>query len=311
MSSTNLCEDKKFPDLEDDFFISKDKKGRITFIDEKNNIWIEGEKISEGGHGKVYEFISYNKDYSDLAVKFFSSKDVEEYILDMEEETAMINFFNLHKCKNFLKSGIKEIGRNEKIIIMEKVDGDMLDFDFHRHNNPLKLFKSMVRFILDGSLCALKKGKYYMDMKEENIGFKICKDKVMFTFLDFGSFFDTNNNNILTTYNINKRDFNKGNFSNETIFVFGIIITFLTIRLKIFSRSRGKRFSQFILKSQEDNYPSSNFLSEDYFRTIRSYYFYLFEDEDVFVEILFEYLEDLTFSIPKIYQFLKELKQYL
>ena len=297
MNTKDLCEDKKFPDLEDDFFITYDKKGRMSFIDEKNNVWIEGGKISEGGHGKVLEFISHNKDYSDLAVKFFISENKEDYLLDMEEETNAVNFFNLYRCKNFLKIGVKDFNNEDKIIIMEKIDGDVLHFDFKAYNDPEKIYKDIVTFIVSGYKCALKRNKYYMDIKEENIGYKLCKDGPVFTFLDFGSFFDKDEKNIVTTFNINKKAFNENRISNDLIVVFGTIMTLLSLKLSIQNTKYAKKFKNFIfnLSDQEDYYSESiDLLDHSYAESIIMRYYKISKEEDNFTENLLDILFSLT-----------------
>ena len=310
MNKRDLCNNKKFPDLEDDFNIIVDRKKRLSFIDEKNNIWLEGKKISEGGHGKVIEFISHNKDYSDLAVKFFIAEEEDEYLLDMQEETDIVNFFNLHKCKNFLNMGVKDI-HGDKIIIMEKIDGDILNFNFENYDYPIKIFEKMVMFIVSGFRCALRKDKYYMDIKEENIGFKLCKNGPVFTLLDFGSFFDKNSTNPVSSYYINRYANNNNFFSNEMVFVFGTIITLLSARLSIRSKLNSKTFSDFISNlSEEKKYQDTNLLEKNYYYRIKKFFLELFNEKDEFVDILFECLNDLTILDPDVYVFLKRIDYY-
>tara|TARA_R110001592_G_scaffold18816_12_gene77756 strand:+ start:33136 stop:34086 length:951 start_codon:yes stop_codon:yes gene_type:complete len=298
MVSRDLCQDKKFPDLEDDFFITYDKKKRMSFIDEKNNVWMEGKKISEGGHGKVIDFISHNKEYTDLAVKFFISENREDYLLDMEEETEAVNFFNLYKCKNFLKMGVKAINNEDSIIIMEKIDGDLIHFDFSNYHEPNKVYNDIVDFITSSYKCALKGNKYYTDIKEENIGYKLCKDGPVFTFLDFGSFFDTDKTNIVSTYNINKDAFNKGLISNDLIVVFGTIITLLGLKLLMKSKRCNEKFKSFTSElSYNNNYYSSSpcLLDNKVASDIITYYYDLNKaDEDPFTETLLDILFNLT-----------------
>ena len=312
MKRRDLCDKKKFPDLEDDFFITYDKKNRMTFIDEKNNIWIEGNKVGEGGHGKIVEFTSHNKDYTNLVAKFFNSFDDEEFYLDMQEETDMVNFFNLYRCKNFLRAGVKEFSRNEKIVIMEKIDGDIYNFNFSECAEPINIYEKIVNFIISGFRCALKKDKYYMDIKEENIGYKFCGKDPVFTFLDFGSFFDKDSDNILATYNINKEAFSNEKFSNEMVLVYGTIITLLAIRLSVFSKNYHRKFRDFIFDiSDEKEYPDTNLLDLDYYHRIEELYFNYFKKDEEFIDILFKCLYDLTTEEPNITNFLDKISYYL
>ena len=297
MVSRDLCEDKKFPDLEDDFFITYDKKKRMSFIDEKNNIWMEGNKISEGGHGKVVNFVSHNKEYTDLAVKFFISENRKDYLLDMEEESDTVNFFNIYKCKNFIKMGVKAINKEDNIIIMEKIDGDLFHFNFSEYRNPMKLYKEVVTFLVSGYQCALKRDKYYTDIKEENIGYKMCKKGPVFTFLDFGSFFDKNEGSVIATFNVNRKYFNEGKISNDLLVVFGTIMTLLSLRLSVIDRNLSKKFRNFVFDlADDDQYYSEDYglLDYSYAELIIEYFYELFNQEDMFVEDLLDILFNLT-----------------
>lgn len=310
MVSKDLCQEKKFPDLEDDFFIKYDRKNRMTFIDEKNNIWVEGKKISEGGQGEIVEFISHNKKYTDLVAKFFIFDSEETYYLNMKEETEMVNFFNLYRCKNFMRTGVKDVSPKEKIVIMEKIDGDVYDLDFLKFNEPMKVYEKMVNFVISAFKCALKKNKYYMDMKEENVGYKICKKAVVFTLLDFGSFFDKDEEYIITTYNINQKGFDNGIFSNEMILVYSTIITLLSTRLLVVNKKYRKKFRDFVFSIGEEKYSDTNLLDLNYYYRIEEMFFSLFKKEDEFVSILFDCLYELTIDNPNITDFLNKISYY-
>ena len=120
----DLCEEKKFPDLEDDFFINLKNREVNTLMDQNNNVWIRKKLIKKGGFGAVVEFESHNKEYSDLAVKFFiAGKEAEQ---DMKEEETIVNFFNKHRCKNFLKSGVIETSSIAPDLEFLKKDGMMI-----------------------------------------------------------------------------------------------------------------------------------------------------------------------------------------
>ena len=120
----DLCEEKKFPDLEDDFFVNLKNREVNTLMDQNNNVWIRKKLIKKGGFGAVVEFESHNKEYSDLAVKFFiAGKEAEQ---DMKEEETIVNFFNKHRCKNFLKSGVIETSSIAPDLEFLKKDGMMI-----------------------------------------------------------------------------------------------------------------------------------------------------------------------------------------
>ena len=72
----DLCDKENFPNLEDDFHLVYKKNRLTSFTDQGNNTWIRKKIISEGGYGKVAEFKSHNPKFTDLAVKFFTSKGI-------------------------------------------------------------------------------------------------------------------------------------------------------------------------------------------------------------------------------------------
>lgn len=304
----DLCDDKKFPDLTDDLKITYKNKKIKYLVDQNNNVWINKGILKKGGFGAVFDFESYNKEYCDLAIKFFlSSKEAEE---DMLQEKRIITLFNKHKCKNFLKAGIVELKKDNDLVVMEKIDGDLYDFDFKTKKNPLKIYSELVKFVVSGSLCALKKGKYNTDFKEENIGYKNCKEGVRFTFLDFGSFV-SEGEEFSSTYLINKKGYDKNYFSKEIITVFSIIMTLLNLRLKIESVSHFTKFDAFLSKQiKKRNYPYTNLVTENLYKNIKEEYLKYFKKEDNFVTILLNCLEKLTEKVPNVKRFLNKIDYF-
>lgn len=306
----DLCDDLKFPNLEDDFHITEKRGEVISFIDEENNVWIKKKKIQEGGYGKVIEFKSHNPEYADLAVKFFTA-EAEEAYEDMQQEAEVVNLFNKYRCKNFIKIGVKEIMRNEKIIIMEKIDGDVYGLNFEKFPNPLKVYQKLIQFIVSGLRCGIRRDRYFVDFKEENMGYKNCKEGIRFTFLDFGSFVDINDNDYAATYLINSKAYDKDYFPKETLMVFSIIITLLNIRLKIQSKNQHEKFDEYISYLKHlNNYPRTTLLTEDYYQKIKENFFEYFKKEDRFIDILFSCLRELTFSKPDVRRFLTKIDYY-
>lgn len=313
MRNRDLCGVKKFPDLEDDFSVTINKKTHevITLTDEKKNVWMRKKLINEGGYGQVVEYKSHNKEYTDLAIKFFIAEGYEG-IQDMNQEVMIINLFNKYKCKNFLNSGILEMSSKNKLIIMEKVDGDVTNLDFDKYENPIKVYAMFVNFVLSGFSCGLKNGKYYVDIKEENVGFKLCDKLPKFTFLDFGSFVDFDEKEIGATYFINKKAYDNGTFSNEILTVFGTIMMFLNVRMKIYSKKSGKKFEDFIDNLMKNKkYPRGEYLlSEEYYDKIKEEFFKYFKKEDEFVDKLFKCLKMITVQEIPVEKMIKMLHYY-
>ena len=308
MVEMDLCDIKKFPDLEDDFVVHFDKKNKMSFMDEKNNVWTEERKLGEGSHGKVIEFKSHNKDYTDLAIKFFTSDD-DEIDLDIQEETDAVNFLNLYRCKNFIRAGVKELNNKETIIIMESIDGDLTQFDFSQYENPQKVYDMIVKFIVSSYECLMKKGKLYADIKEENIGFKLCNKYPKFTFLDFGSVFDEDSSSIVVTYNINTDLYRRNYFSNDLLVIFSIIITLLSIKLSTINKKYRKNFDIFMEDLQTNfDYPKIYLLDVTYVSLIKKRFFKYFKEEDIFIKLLFEILDLLTDDEITLRQFIAKIK---
>ena len=93
-----------------------------------------------------------------------------------------------------------------------------------------------------------------LDIKEENIGYKMCKNGPVFTFLDFGSFFDKNQSSVIATFNVNRKYFNEGKISNDLLVVFGTIMTLLSLRLSVIDRNLSKKFRNFVKNSNSFNW---------------------------------------------------------
>ena len=313
MRKRDLCGVKKFPDLEDDFSIGINKKTYevITLTDEKNNVWMREKIINEGSYGQVVEYKSHNKEYTDLAIKFFISEG-EEAIEDMNQEVMIINLFNKYKCKNFLNAGIIDVSVKNKLVVMEKVDGDVYGLDFDKYDNPIKVYAMFVNFILSGFKCGLKRGKYYVDIKEENVGYKLCDKLPKFTFLDFGSFVDFDDEEQPLTYHINTKAYNKRNFSNQLLTVFGTIIMFLNVRMKIYNKKYSKKFVDFIESLEKyKKYPKrEDLLTEEYYNKIKEEYLKYFKKEDEFVDKLFKCLKMITVQEIPVEKMIKMLHYY-
>ena len=238
----NLCKEKKFPDLDlgFDYFIKNNKL--VGFYDKEGNSWLFDKFISQGSYGKVESFKSHNKNYVDLAVKTFFSLNKETY-----NELEMINFFNLNKCENFIKCEVINT-EDLNLVIMEKIDGEVLSLRYNLFINPLKIYGNFVNFIISSFSCAYKKRKIFLDVKEENIGYKLCNKGIRFCLLDYGSFIDTDSKSDIatSTININLEAFRNRQFSNNILLVFGTTIMLLSQRLSVKNRSSSLRFNNFV-----------------------------------------------------------------
>lgn len=307
MVELDLCGEKKFPDEYDTIDIHEEKQKISYLSDEKGNFWERKGIISKGAYGKVINFQSFNKKYQDLAVKFFFENDK-----NMFDEVEMVNFFNKNKCPNFIKS--KAVNYKEGfIIIMEKIDGELLDLRYGLFPNPIKIYGNFVNFIISSFECALKKDKLFTDVKEENIGYKKCKDGLRFTLLDYGSFTDVlEDKNFTSTININQRANEKKYFSKKTLTIFGTTIMLLSQRLSVKSYRYSIRFNNFVNRlGNNKKYPKTKLLDTRYYNLIKEKYLSYIPEEDYFSDKLLDILLLLTQKEIEIIAFLNYLKYYV
>lgn len=300
----DICNEKKFIDLNDDLYIRYKNDYLDSITDSDNNCWIREKNLGSGSYGEVLKFKSMNKEYCDLAIKLFRDLKVER------EEINIILFFEKNKCKNFINIGVKEINQKNRLIIMEKVSGDLIDFRFSNFKNPISIYQQIVKFLADSYKCAYKHGKYFLDIKEENIGFKVCsKNDIKFCFLDFGSFTDISEKSSTSTFTINYKRWKENFFSNETVLIYSIIILLLSLRLKVVDLTYHKKFSNYIYSKLEKikKYPKINLLSIDNYNKIKEKFYKYFKEEDLFVKMLFEYLYKLTEKEIDINKFFNRL----
>ena len=309
----DLCKEKNFIDLNGKIHLNQKNDRIVSIIDSKDNIWAFEKKISEGATGEVYLYKSCNDNQVNLAIKYFIAED-EEAEADMEQEVHIVELFNKHRCRNFIRAGSKDFKRDEKVIIMEEIDGDLTDLDFTLFSKPLKLYKDLINFIADASKCALEKDKLFLDMKSENIGFKICNSGVKFTFIDLGSFFDIDAEDIMTTFYINYTKFREYYFSNEVTFVYSVIMTLLNIRLQIENVNYYDKFITYHLDQMgnEKKYTSKKrgLLSDKNYKRIKKRFEMYLKKEERFIKYLFKCLEDLTEEKPNVSAFLEGLLKH-
>tara|TARA_R110000772_G_scaffold126897_1_gene233978 strand:+ start:893 stop:1822 length:930 start_codon:yes stop_codon:yes gene_type:complete len=305
----DICKDKNFIDLRNKVHLHE-KKGEIqTIIDSKDNIWLKDIELSSGTTGRVVIFKSQYEENSDLVIKYFY--DSENSQQDMEHEINIIKTLNKSRCSNLINIGYLSISKVERVVIMEKLDGDLLDFDFSVFSKPLKLYKDLIEFLTSSSLCVYKTGKLYLDLKLENIGFKICPTKVKFTFLDFGSFFDIDDGNVVSTYIINQNKFQQGYFTNEVIFVYGFIMTLLNVRLFIKSKKLSEKFIDYhVSKISNEKKYKSDLLSESNYNRIKKRFYSYLDTKERFINFLFSQLERMTRQEPDVREFLKEVSNH-
>lgn len=306
----DLCKEKKFINLNGRIYMNQKNNKVVSLADKDNDVWVVERKISEGSSGMVYLYLSSNPGKVDLVIKYFCVN--EQYAeLDMDQETEIVELFNKHRCRNFIRAGVKQLKDREKIIIMEKVDGDMTEFDFSVFSNPLDVYSELIDFLATGSRCAYKKDKLFMDMKSENIGFKICSSGVKFTFLDMGSFFDISEKDIVTTYYINFEKFNKFFFSNGVMFIYSFIITLLIIRLDVKGKDYSEKFGYYVLEQigNEKRYiAKKGLLSTSNYKRIEKKFREYIPQKEKFTDYLFYSLKELTEREPNIDDFLFELQ---
>lgn len=305
MSELDLCGEKKFIDVYSDLEV-KYEYGKLKYlIDDYGNFWINEKKLSEGSYGEVFLFKSYNKKYQDIALKSFKKLGPDVY-----NEINVVNLFNTYKCKNFLNS--KAFFLEDKyFVVMEKIDGDILNLKYSLFDNPIKIYTMFVNFIISSFECALKKGKIFTDIKEENIGYKKCHNGIRFCLLDYGSFYDIEEEYVVSTLNINRNAYKNSYFSNNILVVFGTTITLLNVRLAVISTSLAKRFEKFITELNENkNYPNTHLLDKKYFILIKEKFYSYFKEKDEFADNLINILELITKQEINVKQYLKHLKYY-
>ena len=303
----DLCHDKKFIDLTDDITFFNDKKGSIAgIIDSEKNTWfVEEGKFAEGGYGFVLFFKSHNKEYTDLALKIL--KDREE----AADEVLTMTLFNKYRCKNFIRGGGLEDG-NSFVILMEKIDGDLEDFDYKKVEDSDIFFRDFIKFLIFGYRCAMKRDMYYTDIKLENIGVKSCKNGYKFCFLDYGSFNYIDSSVFIATYWINLKALEKDYFSIDTIVIFGTIMTILCIKLRLTNYSGFKKFSDKISDLlEEKQYPETKLLTEEYYKILSEEYYKYYKKEDDFIETIMDCLERLTKEEYSVSSFVDSIDYYI
>jgi hypothetical protein len=308
----DLCKEKKFINLNGRVHINEKNNRVVSLADKDNNVWIFGKKVSEGSSGEVYLYKSCNPQLVDLVIKYFCVNEAYAE-QDMEQESEIVNTFNEYKCPNFIRAGVKQLQDGQKIIIMEKVDGDLTELDFSIFKKPLQIYRDIIDFIVSGSRCAYKKNKFYMDMKSENIGFKICNSGIKFTFLDLGSFFDINETDIVTTFYINYDKFSNFFFSNKVMFVYSLIMTLLLIRLDIENPTLSEKYVYYVLEQigNEKRYAAKKGLlsKSNYERMLKRYDEYITKKEKL-INYLFESLKKLTEREPNVNDFLLGIQEH-
>jgi len=288
----DLCDEKKFIKLDEEVVINRDRRGDVRGFIRKGDdtMWLRDRTLGRGSYGSVELFRSNNSRYSDLAVKFpLAGVDNEE----IRHEIKMVELFSRERCENLLQLGTL-IDGDTKIIVMERLHGDLLDLPDSKSSDAVEIFIRFVLFISSAMTCALKKGYYFMDIKLENIGWRMCRDGIRFTFIDFGSFFETDDEMSVTTLDIN--NMRKSNFTNEQSLIYGTCMTILFVRLLTISDEKLEKFDKIFDKLQENKkYPDIDHLTKEYYEKILKTFHKL--DNGKIVEpinVVFQALKKLT-----------------
>ena len=304
MNRYDLCNEKLFINLESDLqFVIKEKKIN-SITDEDNNVWVLKKILEKGGYGTVYLYKSSNNNYCDLAVKYYDNRE------EMIYETDIVNEFNLKKCKNFIRMGVKSI-KKIRILIMEKIDGDLVNLNRELDiKQPEFLFSELVKFLIPAFKCAYKKGYIFTDIKLENIGFKICKNSVKFTFIDFGSFFKIGDEYLNISYKINSDKYDDYFFDNKTVFVFGVIMTLLEFKLILNGIDSFKFYHYYYKKENSRNYSGKKgLLSKDLYQDLEKKFYSLYKNRnDYYTNMLFDRMKELIRKKPDLLIFFNYLK---
>jgi hypothetical protein len=307
----DLCDEKKFVDLRKKLNFNENKGIITSFSDSSGNNWVVKRKISSGTTGTVVSYRCNNSKYADVVIKYFTGGD--QYAkLDAAHEIEIIDSLNKLNCKDFIKIGIKK-HNNKDLVIMEEIDGDLGRLNFKIFKNQLKAFSIIVNFVVLGSLCAYRANKVFVDIKSENIGFKVCKNgRVKFTFIDFGSFYDINDKNPMTTFFINRESFQKGEFSNKVLFIYGTCITFLNLRLAVQSKDQMYDFIAYNLDylSLEKKYRSrKGLLSLENYNKLKEKFYSFGKFNEPLIDTVFRELKKITVSVQSPGVFLQNLQK--
>ena len=68
----DICNEKKFIDLNDDLYIRYKNDYLDSITDSDNNCWIREKNLGSGSYGEVLKFKSMNKEYCDLATSIIA-----------------------------------------------------------------------------------------------------------------------------------------------------------------------------------------------------------------------------------------------
>ena len=304
MIQEELCEEKFFPNLELDFTVKIRGNKIISLVDDSHNVWINKGELGSGSYGVVFNFLSHNKKFCDLAVKIIKSDD------EFRDEEIMINKINRINCRDFLKIGVVTIYNSYKVIVMEKIDGDLQQVKLSNLENPKQVFKSAARFILNSVKCILREGYYFTDIKLENIGYKKCQDGIKFTLLDFGSFSDRNSDEYIITNSVNSDNDANDKNSLDVDYIYAICITLLLIKLKTMSENKYDNFQDVVVKLRSIENYNTFLLTEEYYETLEKSYHSLAKGKDTFIEKIFTVLYGLTKEEPDVSETLNYLDYY-
>ena len=301
-----LCNIKKFIELKKINMIEDDQGLVKTIIDRYNNVWTRSKFIAEGTYGKVYEYKSYNPDYEDLAVKFFMESDE-----DVEHEISMISHFNKYQCKGFIKSGILDLMNGQKAVVMEKIDGDLTNLDFSELDDPIGSLMDLRNFLVESTKCSMKKNLIFLDIKGENMAYKKCKDGYKFTFIDYGSFigvYDTRN--AVATYGINGELYKENYFDNQILFIYGVCMMLLSLKICTKSYKMSSNFDKFVEKLEdEEDIEVTNYLPESNYNRIRKRFKYYMKSFDDFDEGIFRILNEITQRDMDVKEFMRSIEK--
>lgn len=124
-------------------------------------------KLGEGTYGSVHSYVNYANEQDEIAVKFFIGSNA---YVEFQNEADIIK--SLGNDCNLINSRILHLnsGRIESIV-MKKMDGSLYGLITRLNRKQLsKLFDFMKHSIIE---CMQKKGYYYLDLKLNNILYKI------------------------------------------------------------------------------------------------------------------------------------------
>ena len=111
---------------------------------------------------------------------------------------------------------------------------------------------------------------------------------------------------------INSKKYHTNFFTEETIYVFSIIMTLLEFRLQLINYELSKKFYSFYYELENEKYykAKKGMLSTELYNKLLDYFKVLFYKDEKFIDILFIRMKELTKKKPDLMVFYNYLDSY-